>query len=93
MTSLVRLSRPRALLFFLFFRVFLTADPMIGGTSDVSGLIFFCERCRPWSGKLYSSVEKCAQIFSYFISVCTSFSSFFFFFFFFFFLIVLCMFV
>ena len=31
-----------ALLFFISFRVFLTSDVMIGGTFDVSGLVFFC---------------------------------------------------
>ena len=32
---------PGALLFFISFRVFLTSDVMIGGTSDESGLVIF----------------------------------------------------
>ena len=45
MISLATLSLPGALLFFSFFRVFLTSDVMIGGTSDESGLVFFSEGC------------------------------------------------
>ena len=56
MTSLVRLSMPGVLLFFISFRVFLTSDVMIGGTSDESGLVFFSEGCWSWSVELYSSV-------------------------------------
>ena len=41
MTSLVRLYTPGALLFLIFFRVFLTSDVMIGGTSGVSELVLF----------------------------------------------------
>ena len=52
MTSLVRLSMPGALLFFISFRVFLTSDTIIGGTYDESGLVFFCF----WSVELYSCV-------------------------------------
>ena len=43
MTSLVRLSMPGALLFFISFRLFLTSNVMIGETSDESGLVFFSE--------------------------------------------------
>ena len=78
MTSLVRLSMPAALLFFISVRVFLTSDVMIGGTSDESGLVLFREGCWPWIVHLYSSVQKRAQTFSIsFLSICTSFSSFF----------------
>ena len=41
MTSLVRLSMPGAVLFFISVRVFLTSYVMIGGTSDEFGLAFF----------------------------------------------------
>ena len=64
-------------LFFTSFRVFLTSDVKIGGTY-VSGLVFFCERCQPWSVGLYGSVQKWAQIFSIsFLSVYISFYLFF----------------
>ena len=56
MISLVRLSMPGALLFFISFRVFLASDVMIGGTSDESGLVFFSEGCWSWSEELYSSM-------------------------------------
>ena len=76
MTSFVRLFMPRALLFFISFRVFLNSVIMIGGTSDMSGqagillwgmLVLGCR-----------AVQFCvkAQIFRIsFLSVCTSFSS------------------
>ena len=77
MTSLVRLSVPRALLFFISFGVFLTSDIMIGGISDV-WLVFFHKECLSCSVKLYSSLQKRAHIFSISsLSVCTSFSLFF----------------
>ena len=77
MASLVRFSIPGTSLFFISFRIFSTADVMIGCTSDVSGLVFFCEGCRSCSVELYSSAQKRGQIFSIsFMSVCTSFSSF-----------------
>ena len=41
--SLVGSSMLRALLFLISFGVFLTSDVMVGGTSDESGLVFFCE--------------------------------------------------
>ena len=53
MTSLVWLSMPGALLFFISFRIFLTSDFM---TSDVSELVFFSEGCQTWSVVLYTSV-------------------------------------
>ena len=43
-------------LFFISFKVFLTSDVMIGGTSDESVLVFFSEGCWSWSVELYSSV-------------------------------------
>ena len=64
MISLVRLSMPGALLFFISFRVFLTSDVMIGGTSDESELVIFSggrggggrRGCWSWGVELYSSV-------------------------------------
>ena len=44
---------PRAL-FFISFRVFLTSDVLISGTSGESWLVFFSEGS--WSVELYSSV-------------------------------------
>ena len=41
MISLVMLSMPGALLSFISFKVFLTSDVTIGGTSDESGLVIF----------------------------------------------------
>ena len=55
---------PGALLIFISFRVFLTSDVMIGGNSGESGLVSSSEGCCYWSVELYSSVKKCAQIFS-----------------------------
>ena len=43
-------------LFFISFRVFLTPDVLIGGTSDESGLVLFSEGCSSWSVELYNSV-------------------------------------
>ena len=40
----------------LSFRVFLTSDVMIGGTSDESVLVIFGEGCWSWGVELYSSV-------------------------------------
>ena len=56
MISLVSLSMPGALLFFISFRVFLTSDVMIGGTSDESGLVIFSVGCWSLGVELYSSV-------------------------------------
>ena len=56
MASLVRLSMSRDVLLFISFRVLLTSDVMIGGTSDASGLLLFCEGCRSLGAELYSSV-------------------------------------
>ena len=47
---------PSALLVSISFRVFLTSDVMIGGTSDEFGLVFFSERRWSSSVQLYSSV-------------------------------------
>ena len=78
MASLVRLSMPTALLFYISFRVSLTCAVMIGGTSEESERVFSSDGCWSWSVDLYSSVYKRAQIFSVsFLSVCISFSSFF----------------
>ena len=54
MISLVRLSTPGALLFFISFRVFLTFDVMTGGTSDESVLVIFSGGCWSWGVELYS---------------------------------------
>ena len=56
MISLVRLSMPGALLFFISFRVFSTSDVLTAGTSDESGLAIFSEGCWSWSVQLYSYV-------------------------------------
>ena len=56
MTSLVRLSMPGALLFFISFRGFLTSDVMIGGSSDETKMVFFTEGFWSWGVELYSSV-------------------------------------
>ena len=56
MISLVRLSMPEVLLFFLSFRVSFTYDVMIGETSNESGLAIFSEGCWSWSVELYSYV-------------------------------------
>ena len=45
---------PLALLFFISVRVFLTSDAVIGGTSDVSRPVLFCEGCMSLSLELYS---------------------------------------
>ena len=49
MISRVRLSMPGAELFLISFRVFLTFDVMIDGTSDECELVFFSEGCWSWS--------------------------------------------
>ena len=65
MISLVRLSTPGAMLFFISLSVFLTSDVMTGGTSDESGFsVIYGEGCWSWSVELYSSEQKHAQIFS-----------------------------
>ena len=56
MTSFFRLTKPGALWFFIFFKVFLTSDVMIGGTSDESVQVFFREGFWSWSAELYRSV-------------------------------------
>ena len=56
MTSLVWLSMPGALLFFISLKLVLTSDVMIGGTSGEPGLVFFSEGCWSWSVELYGSV-------------------------------------
>ena len=43
-------------LFFISFRFLLTSNVMIGGTSDMSGLVVLYEGCQSWSVELYSSV-------------------------------------
>ena len=43
---------PGALSFFISFRVFLTSDVTIGGTSDESGMVIFSEGCWSWGVEL-----------------------------------------
>ena len=52
MISLVRLSMPGALLFFISFRVFFTSDVMIASTSNESVLVIFGEVCWSWGVEL-----------------------------------------
>ena len=41
-----------AVLIFISFGVFFTSDVVIGGTSDVPGLIFFCRGFGVWRGTI-----------------------------------------
>ena len=52
MTLLIRFSLPVGLFLSRF-----SIDVMIGGTFDVSGLVYFCERCQSCSVELHSSVR------------------------------------
>ena len=70
MISLVRLSMPGTLLFFISLRVFLTSDVMIGGTFIESGLVVFSEGVLVLEFRTVQLCVKACADFQYFISVC-----------------------